>query len=585
MRRSATWIGIGTTFLLVSFFGGNFSAFADDEVTVSDIQDVEISVEVAGDTFTITTGEDTTNEEKSSDSAAAEDSCEGKDCEAGECEAPATTKTVATSKSNGGLLSLFFGSSDSTNAPASDANVEFTATHKQVGLLKVKKVDQDSITANAQAGWGVKSFCLDSEDNLLVAVGHSQGGQLQQLSPEGELLNSWTLPVAPEALNVDTEGNFLIGGEGEVFRLNKKGEVLLRAKSPVSAEMEKNRDALRKQVIQQMKSTAKMMASQRDRYQQMIDQQLEQAAIRLGREECDEYKLLKQRLAKYEKSANEKLTMEEENAWALRRVLFRMLDAKVEKKLRKQEKDIIKIYKEQIAYSEDYMKSNSGEPTEEQIEQSLTSTIAYKSRIASVSASGSEVFLATGAAKGYGFDVWRFDENFENPEKIVTQLRGCCGQMDVQCCEAGVFVAENSRHQVVHYDRTGEKLNNWGKGARSGVRGFGGCCNPMNVAFGPDGSVYTAESETGRIKRFSPEGELLNLVGSVELVPGCKKVSIAATKDGSRIYMLDITRNHILIMEAKGTKEQMASKEAEATVTWSAYPSQSILGADTSAGN
>ena len=71
----------------------------------------------------------------------------------------------------------------------------------------------------------------------------------------------------------------------------------------------------------------------------------------------------------------------------------------------------------------------------------------------------------------------------------------------------------------------------------------------MNVAFGPDGVVYTAEDNTGRIKRYSPDGKLLGLVGSVELVPGCKNCSIAVSSDGSRVYMLDITRGHIVRME------------------------------------
>jgi len=71
----------------------------------------------------------------------------------------------------------------------------------------------------------------------------------------------------------------------------------------------------------------------------------------------------------------------------------------------------------------------------------------------------------------------------------------------------------------------------------------------MNVAFGPDGAVYTAEDNTGRIKRYSPDGELLGLVGSVDLVPGCKNCSIAVNADGSRVYMLDITRGHIVRME------------------------------------
>ena len=61
--------------------------------------------------------------------------------------------------------------------------------------------------------------------------------------------------------------------------------------------------------------------------------------------------------------------------------------------------------------------------------------------------------------------------------------------------------------------------------------------------------MYAAESRSGRIKRFSADGELLQLVGAVDLVPGCKNVSIAVAEDGNQVFMLDITRNHIVVME------------------------------------
>ena len=98
----------------------------------------------------------------------------------------------------------------------------------------------------------------------------------------------------------------------------------------------------------------------------------------------------------------------------------------------------------------------------------------------------------------------------ENAEQIVTGLRGCCGQMDVQAGPNGVYVAENSRDRVCRYDREGEMLTHWGKSARKGLVGFGSCCNPMNVCFGPKGTVLTAESTTGHIKQFDAEARQLD---------------------------------------------------------------------------
>jgi hypothetical protein len=187
-----------------------------------------------------------------------------------------------------------------------------------------------------------------------------------------------------------------------------------------------------------------------------------------------------------------------------------------------------------------------------------------KARIASISTDGSFIYVAVPALVGYGFEVWKMDGEFESGEKIVSGLRGCCSQMDVQACQNGIFVAENSRHRVVHYDRDGKEVTAWGQRDRKGVDGFTSCCNPMNVAFGPTGDVYTAESTTGRIKRFTPEGTLVEYVGDVKLVPGCKNVSIAVSEDGRRVYMLDITRNHIVLMKQRSdSSDDVAAARAK----------------------
>jgi sugar lactone lactonase YvrE len=186
-------------------------------------------------------------------------------------------------------------------------------------------------------------------------------------------------------------------------------------------------------------------------------------------------------------------------------------------------------------------------------------------KVSSISATDDEVYLATRMAVGYGFQIWKTDNQLENAKSVVTELRGCCGQMDVKANANGVYVAENSRHRVCRYDREGTLITAWGEGARNGLEGFGSCCNPMNVAFGPDDVVYTAEDNTGRIKRYSPDGKLLSWVGNVDLVPGCKNCSIAVNHDGTQVYMLDITRNHIVRMDEKQTSESTQAAEGDKT--------------------
>jgi hypothetical protein len=38
----------------------------------------------------------------------------------------------------------------------------------------------------------------------------------------------------------------------------------------------------------------------------------------------------------------------------------------------------------------------------------------------------------------------------------------------------------------------------------------------VNFDFAPNGTLYTAESGVGRVKKYSPQGEFLGLVGYVD---------------------------------------------------------------------
>lgn len=374
------------------------------------------------------------------------------------------------------------------------------ATHKQVGTIETNGGDLEELSLH--------SFCLSQEGHVLAACGDGPGA-IRVFSPEGEFISAWTIPVKPEAINVGSDGHVYIAGQGKLLKLSAQGEVLLEKESPHVEEVAGNPEKIREQILDQAKQVREQYGEQIKQYDQMIE------ALR----EKDE------------------LTPQEEQQVTM------LEDA------RKQYTEIVEQYSEDMS--------------EEEMQAKIDSMLEYKLRSASIGEYDGQVYLATGSSEGYGYSVWKIDNEFDSGEMIVTGLSGCCGQMDVQCCENGLFVAENSRHRVVRYDHDGKQLTSWGKQARSGLRGFGSCCNPMNVAFGSDGSVYTAESTTGRIKQYSPEGELLSLVGKVDLVPGCKKVAIAVAPDGDRLYMLDITRNHILMMGRLEPGEAVAYSEVD----------------------
>ncbi len=378
------------------------------------------------------------------------------------------------------------------SAEASD----MAPTHQQTALIQV--VD----------GQGLNTFCLDHDGNVLAGVGTGPG-EIRVYSPAGKLKTLWETKVKTEAINTDPQGNVYVAGDGKVLKYDRNHKLILEADAPHAGAMKADAAGLREQVVQQFQQRTEVYTRQIEVY-------------------ADQVKRFEKEIATLK--AKDELTDADEQRID---VYTRAIDS----------------YQRNIEQFQQYVQQNPAkELTEEQIQQQIAAMVGSKLAVSSISATDDAVFVACRAQEGYGFDVWRTKPDLTEAECIVTGLRGCCGQMDVQASEAGVFVAENSRKRVCRFDSKGEKVCEWGESSAESLEGFGSCCNPMNVAFGPNGEVYTAEATSGRIKRYSPDGTLVGLVGTVEIVPGCKKVSIAVSQDGSRVYMLDITRGHIVVM-------------------------------------
>ncbi len=402
------------------------------------------------------------------------------------------------------------------------ADIDEESTHKQTRVIEISQGDDDQMQVNA--------FCLNKKGEILAACGEGPG-EIRVLNDQGKLLRSWKIDVKPEAINVTSDGEILAGGEGKLFKFSATGKKLIEEDAPHAESLRENTETLREEAIAYLdryknRGSAATLKLQVESYERMLKQI----------EEKDE------------------LTEQDES-------LLKLLP------------DLLKSRKASLAIAEkaEKAKAESGEkeegPDEEAIAAQVKSMMKSKMRIASISTDGESVFVATRALKGYGFAIWKTNQSMAEGEEIVTGLSGCCGQMDVQACENGLFVAENSRKRVVRYDSKGEELLKWGKADRTGLDGFTSCCNPMNVCFNKNGDVFTAESNTGRIKRFSAEGEFLDFVGDVKLVPGCKNVSIAVTPNHDRVYMLDLTRNHIVVMEKKPESQKPKGDATESTAS------------------
>jgi hypothetical protein len=431
-------------------------------------------------------------------------------------------------------------------APAAEANqVSETPTHRQTTIIKAN--------VEGQPQTAITCFCLTPDDRILAGCA-GQSGEIRVFDKGGKFVEAWSIPVTPDAIYARADGIIFLAGEGQVLQLSKSGRILLQKEAPHASELNSNPQQLRDQIVAQAKQRADAMAQQVKQFDDMIarsdkeiaslKEQLSQLQAAVESENGDE-------------EATKKATVTAARTGARQKQLERRIAMHEQ---RKSQYEAVKVQWGEIA-----KQNPAAELTEEQIDAQVKASLAQTIKVSSISATEDEVYLATRSAVGYGFQIWKCDSQFDNAKSIVSELRGCCGQMDVKANANGVYVAENARHRVCRYDRDGTLVTAWGESARSGLEGFGSCCNPMNVAFGPDDVVYTAEDNTGRIKRYSPDGKLLSWVGNVDLVPGCKNCSIAVNADGSQVYMLDITRNHIVRMDQTPASESAPAADGDKT--------------------
>jgi hypothetical protein len=182
-----------------------------------------------------------------------------------------------------------------------------------------------------------------------------------------------------------------------------------------------------------------------------------------------------------------------------------------------------------------------------------------KALAAGMFVSDKNVFLALGMGNSMRAteDIYRFNLDLTGAKKIIEQQYGCCSHIDLQVMNGELLIAENSRHRVNRFDLDGKPLGKWGKRDRTGIEGFAACCNPVNIDIGPDNVLYTAESGIGRIKKYTPEGEYLGVVGYVEttefdrgsrLAAQTCYIPIEVNMDASRVYVMDVRANLIRVL-------------------------------------
>jgi hypothetical protein len=139
---------------------------------------------------------------------------------------------------------------------------------------------------------------------------------------------------------------------------------------------------------------------------------------------------------------------------------------------------------------------------------------------------------------------WRNNIGKDNP---VNGFLIPNGVVDFAVDAQGVIHAANpGKHRVERYRPTGELLGHIGRFHGTDPAGFGGCCNPTNVAVRD--RVYVTEKGGPRAKVYDFHGNLEAVIASDVFDANCKNMSIAAGPRGT-VYVADTVKLSIFVFE------------------------------------
>ena len=129
---------------------------------------------------------------------------------------------------------------------------------------------------------------------------------------------------------------------------------------------------------------------------------------------------------------------------------------------------------------------------------------------------------------------------FELPSRNVEVAAGRDGLLRV---------VNPGKLQIEAYSPDGQRQFTWGRGGED-IVGFNGCCNPVGVAFLPDGRVVTSEKALSTIKVFTDrqDGTLDSVVATPEAFGDAGPWDVAVDGQG-RIWALIPKTGQIRIFE------------------------------------
>ena len=129
---------------------------------------------------------------------------------------------------------------------------------------------------------------------------------------------------------------------------------------------------------------------------------------------------------------------------------------------------------------------------------------------------------------------------FDIPNGVVDFAVGSDGE---------IRAANPGMHRVERYAADGTLVSRFGRFDGRDPAGFGGCCNPTNVALDARGRVIVSEKAGPRVKVYDPAGTLVAVVADSAFDAACRNMDVAVDPQG-RIYVADTVRLAICVFAA-----------------------------------
>lgn len=187
--------------------------------------------------------------------------------------------------------------------------------------------------------------------------------------------------------------------------------------------------------------------------------------------------------------------------------------------------------------------------------QAVWPSLGPKAVLTSIAVADENVFVADAGNR----IVWRCDLSGNNTGRIGDRdpdggIRGFfipSPYFDLAIAPDGLLrIVNPAAHRIEAYTFDGHLELHWGK-ASLAIEGFGGCCNPANIAILPDGRVVTAEKGLPRVKVYDAEGNFLHVVAGPEALSPSSK-SPEETRSAHRADVVDLavdSRQRVLVLD------------------------------------